>query len=265
MVNGEGIFLLSLLLIFVFMLYYLIRQEQRHTKGMESFFHAATHEMKTPLTGITSLLETLRAGRVPQSEREHLLDLGLTNCHLLEHRIENVLIAGGLQTGRQRAYITPTALSPLLKAFVEHRRSMLTGRPEHISIKNENVDPEYKLYADPDLVRVALENLVDNSFKYGGDEPRVEIHVTCRDEYAHIAVKDWGIGFPNTLSKELFSPYRREMPNNVELQHGTGLGLSIARDLTRTMGGDIDAFSDGPGKGATFTIRLPLTDEVVTG
>ena len=263
MVNGEGTFLLTLLAICTFMLYHLSRQERRHTEQMESFFHAATHEMKTPLTGIKTLLETLRAGRIPEGERDHLLALGLKNCHDLEHRIENVLIAGGLKTGRQTAHITTLALSPLLTAFIDHRRRILTGRPEEVRMAEGGVESGLMVQADSDLLRVVLENLVDNGLKYGGDEPLVELNVTRGDNRVHIAVRDWGIGFEPSTREALFSPYRRELGRSGEIQHGTGLGLSIARNLCRKMRGDLEAHSDGPGTGATFTILLPLPSEVV--
>lgn len=257
MVNGEGLFLFALLAVCTFMLYHLSRQERRHTKDMESFFHAATHEMKTPLTGIKTLLETLRAGRVPEEERAHLLKLGLNSAHQLEHRIENVLIAGGMKTGRQNAHITTLELLPLLEAFIDHRRKLLIGRPEDVRLADGPIDTTWAVSADPDLLRVVLENLVDNGLKYGGETPEVELSVTRAEGTVRIDVRDWGVGFDPAMSPTVFSPYRRGLERAKNIEHGSGIGLSIALNLCRKMGGDLKAHSDGPGQGATFSVHLP--------
>ena len=259
MVNGEGLFLFALLAVCTFMLYHLSRQERRHTQDMESFFHAATHEMKTPLTGIKTLLETLRAGRIPEEERAHLLALGLKSAHQLEHRIENVLIAGGMQTGRQNAHITTLELQPLLDAFIDHRRRLLTGRPEDVRLAEGPLDGTWKVSADPDLLRVVLENLVDNGLKYGGEDPEVELSVSRSEGMVRIDVRDWGVGFEPSMSPTVFSPFRRGLERAKNIEHGSGIGLSIALNLCKKMDGDLQAHSDGPGTGATFTISLPHT------
>jgi signal transduction histidine kinase len=255
MVLGEGLFLFLLLAICSFMLYTLIAEKQRHADRMESFFHAATHEMKTPLTGIKTLLETLRAGRVPDSERDQLLSLGLSGCHQLEHRIENVLIAGGLQAGQQKVNLSPTTLAPFLAAFIDHRLHTLAGRSEDVRLSTP-CDPELHIQVDPDLLRVVLENLVDNGLKYGGEKPVVEIAVAQCEEIVGIAVSDSGIGFESAVQEAIFTPYRRALSDGHKVQHGTGLGLSIARDLCRKMGGDLVAMSHGKNQGATFTVTL---------
>jgi len=263
MVFGEGVFLFLLLAICSFMLYTLMVEKQRHAERLESFFHAATHEMKTPLTGIKTLLETLRAGRIPDSERDKLLNLGLSGCHQLEHRIENVLIAGGLQAGQQKVNLSAIALAPLLTAFIEHRLNTLAGRQEEVRLSTP-CDPALIIQVDPDLLRVVLENLVDNGLKYGGDNPLVEIAVAQCDGVIGIAVSDNGIGFDASVKEAIFTPYRRALSDGHKVHHGTGLGLSIARNLCRKMGGDLVAMSRGHNKGATFTITLQAaTSEAV--
>ena len=260
MVMGEGIFLFGLLVVCSFMLYYLVGQKQRHATRMELFFHAATHEMKTPLTGIKTLLETLRARRVPEAERDQLLDLGLEGCQRLERRIENVLIAGGLRTGGQQAYMTSVDLTPLLSRYVEQRGHTLAGRPEEIRLTSP-CKGDLSVLVDKDLLRVILDNLVDNGLKYGGPDPLVEITVVDQDRSVQILVSDQGVGFEPEQKEALFTPYRRALSEGHTSQHGTGLGLSIARDLCRQMGGALVAHSDGFERGATFTVTLCKADK----
>ena len=259
MVMGEGIFLFGLLAVCSFMLYYLIGQKQRHAVRMESFFYAATHEMKTPLTGIKTLLETLRAGRVPEAERDKLLDLGLEGCQRLERRIENVLIAGGLQTGGQQAHITSIELTPLLDRYIKQRAHTLAGRPEDVQLTTTG-EQDLTALADKAFLMIILDNLVDNGLKYGGPDPLVEISLASQGGSIQIVVSDQGIGFDPTQKEALFTPYRRALSSGHTTQHGTGLGLSIARDLCRKMGGDLIAHSEGLDSGATFTVTLRRAD-----
>jgi len=258
MVMGEGVFLFGLLAMCCFMLYYLVAQKQRHAARMELFFHAATHEMKTPLTGIKTLLETLRARRVPEAERDNLLDLGLEGCHRLERRIENVLIAGGLRAGGKLVHVTSIDLIPLIGKYIDQRAHTLAGRPENIRLIEANTEALYVL-ADKDLLLVILNNLIDNGLKYGGPLPQVEIKVVSQDGTVQISVSDTGVGFDPKQADALFTPYRRAFNEGHTIKYGTGLGLSIARNLCEQMGGALMAHSDGLDCGATFTVTLRKT------
>jgi len=258
MVHGEGLFLFLLVCVCVAMLFHMLRLERRQSQRMESFLHAVTHEMKTPLTGIKTLLETLRSGGVPSEVQPHLLGLGIENADRLEHCIENMLISGALRSGQQQLCLVLVALEPQLEAFLEHRRRTLTGRPEAVGVVWEEAPDGLSVMADPDMLRIVLENLVDNGLKYGGDRPVVELRVGAAAGQATIAVADRGVGFDSTTAERLFVPFLRGLPGGHGVKHGTGLGLALARDLCRRMGGDLYAHSDGPGLGATFTVSLPL-------
>jgi signal transduction histidine kinase len=261
MVHGEGSFLFLLVCICTAMLAHLVRQERRHIGRMESFLHAVTHEMKTPLTGIKTLLETMRSGGVPPEVQPRLLDLGIENADRLEHCIENMLVAGALRSGQHQLRLASFALAPELEAFLEHRRRTLTGRPEAVDLAWEADRPTLAVHADSDMLRIVLENLVDNGLKYGGAQPLVQLRVTATEQVAVIAVSDGGLGFDRATAERLFVPFRRGLPGGHGVNHGTGLGLAIARDLCRRMGGELRAHSDGPGRGSTFTVTLPLAPQ----
>jgi two-component system sensor histidine kinase EvgS len=122
----------------------------------------------------------------------------------------------------------------------------------------ENVTPELgpatdvTVKAAPDAFRVVLENLLDNARKYGGGSVRIEARV--EEKRVALDVVDEGVGFEPHMAEAIFEPYQRG--ERVEKRHGTGLGLYIARTLARSVGGELEARSDGEGKGATFTFWL---------
>jgi len=261
MIIGEGTLLFVLLGVCTGMLYRLVRQERRNLRKMELFVSAVTHEMKTPLAGIKSLLQTLSAGRVPSEQEPRLLALGLRETERLQHSIENVLLAGNLRTDRFQVRLEPVELRPLLDAFLEHRRPALVDDPAAIRLEWEQGQDTQRVLADPSAVRVILENLTDNALKYGGPSPRVTLKVAGSNDGVRVSVEDQGVGFDSRNAESLFTPFRRNVDHHDAVQHGTGLGLSIARTLARRMGGDLIGSSPGPGQGSVFTLSLRQATE----
>lgn len=255
MVTGEGGLLFSLLAICMVMLYRQVRQQRLQMKRMENFIDAVSHEMKTPLTGIKSMLQTFVNGRVPADQRKRLYAMGLKETERLEHTIENVLLTGRLRAAQLETQAELVGLRGVLERFVVHRLRTLVDRPESLDLSWE-ADDEIHVMADSSALRLILDNLTDNAYKYGGPDPLVTIRVRRESGQALVAVEDRGIGFDPEGAEQLFTPFRRTSEAVDAVQHGTGLGLSIARTLARRMGGDLTAESDGPGKGSRFTFRL---------
>jgi signal transduction histidine kinase len=250
--HGESTTLLLLLAACTAMLYRLVRGERRSTARMKEFLATVTHEMKTPLTGVKSLLQTMAAGRVPPEQCTQLVGLGLKETERLEHMIDNVLMSGRLRADALQTHVE----SLPLREFVEHRRRYMVGGEDRLQLRWQVGADNLVVRGDANAVRVILENLTDNAFKYGGDSV-VELIVAHQEQYGQITVADCGIGFSHAGVAELFAPFRRagEAHNG---QHGTGLGLSLSLALARQMGGELSAASDGPGQGARFTLTLPV-------
>lgn len=260
MIVGEGTLLFVLLGVCTVMLYRLVRHEQRANTRMQNFVSAVTHEMKTPLAGIKSLLQTMAAGRLPEGDRERLIAMGLKETDRLEHSIENVLLSGSLRTDRFRVRLEPVQLHRLLEAIVAHRLSTVVDRPEVLVLSWQIEDQAYRMMTDPRALRVILENLIDNALKYGGREAPITLGARLEHDLVLISVEDHGIGFDQTQVEEMFAPFSGGERGG-KVQHGTGLGLTIARTLARRMGGDLTATSAGHDQGCVFTVALPRDDK----
>ncbi len=255
---GEGALLFVLLGICTVMLYRLVSTERRSKARMEAFLSVVTHEMKTPLAGIKSMLQTFAAGAVPADQHQVLYAMGLKEAERLEHMVENVLISGRLRTEAVQVYNEPVELRPLLDGFVEHRRRYLVSRPEAIELAWEFDEEDARVVCDRSALNVVLENLVDNAFKYGGAEPVVTLRARRQADRVQLAVEDRGQGFDPARAQQLFVPFRRIAEGADEAQHGTGLGLAIAKALVERMGGELTAESDGQGQGSRFSVWLSV-------
>jgi signal transduction histidine kinase len=256
MFMGEGGLLFALLGICAVMLFRLWRAEQGEKRRMEAFFSAATHEMKTPLAGLKSVLQTFAAGNVPRGQEPLLYAMSLKETERLEHLVENVLISGRLRSDVYRVHDEPVPLRPFLEKFVEHRRRYLVGREDAVRLSWDAEEPEVVACCDRNALMVVMENLVDNAFKYGGDSPTVTVRVRRADKRVLLSVEDRGIGFDPAVAETLFDPFRRGDDDKGGVQHGTGLGLAITGELVTRMGGTVKAHSDGPGQGASFRVTL---------
>ena len=252
MIYGEGAFLLLLIATCVVMLYRLVLAEQRYRRDIDSFFSRVTHEMKTPLAGLKALLQTMRAGRVPDERLRELAELGLRQAEREEHLIENLLLAHRLATTRDKLVTAEIDVAKLLGDFAAHRTASMGESEGRLEI---TAAPGLVAQAHAGALGTILDNLADNAFKYGARALRIEARREPPGRVA-IVVADDGIGFEPGHAEALFEPYQREASGTAG-RHGTGLGLPISRELARELGGELSADSDGPGLGSRFTLLLP--------
>jgi signal transduction histidine kinase len=255
MVIGESALLFALLAVCLVMLYRLAVQDIRNLRRMEEFVSAFTHEIKTPLAGVKSLLQTLAAGRVPEGRRDELIALGLEQTERLGHSIDNVLLSGSLRAGRYQLEVDAVRLRPLLEGIVEHHQRADQARDEGLLLEWKSSAEDLTVVADEGALRIIVENLVDNGLKYGGEGP-VTVRVRRRAPRVEIAVEDRGAepGLELADVERLFLPFERGGGEDSRTP-GTGLGLYIAKTLARRMGGDVTGASRHGGCVFTVTLR----------
>lgn len=223
--------------------YAMAKRERQQLRRLEGILAASTHELKTPVAGIRALLESLQSGVLPPDKMGPHLGRGLQSCARLEHLVDGVLTW-------QRALASPenAAANAETRSLASWLEPLLP--PEALDLADaENV----QVRTSPDALRVIIENLWENATKYGGK--RIRVSAMARGPKLHVAFQDDGIGFNPDDCERLFEPYQRLHTHT----RGTGLGLYISRVLARAVGGDLDAASDGPGAGATFTLTLPIS------
>ncbi len=249
MLIGEGSVFAAMLLVCTGALFLVARARRDAGRRMVRLLQFTTHELKTPIAGVRVLLQSLQLGSIPEEQRARLLAQGVLETERLAHLADTIL---AFQRATAKARLKPmrSASEPLLRELIEQRRR--TFGDEEVTLGAlESAD----VRVDRDAFRVVLENLLDNARKYGGGH--VEMSARADEQRWHLVVKDHGEGFAPGEAERLFAPFERDDKSGV--QTGAGLGLFISRQLMRAMGGDLSASSDGPGKGATFTVTLAVT------
>lgn len=252
MVVGEGSLLMFLVFVCVLMLYRLLLSERRLRQEMELFFHAVSHELKTPVAGVRALLETLLNRQVKTEELERYAKLGLRETDRLQGLVENVLLANRIDRQLFSAQTRPVNLNEHLESFVRRHRLIFANQP----LEFDAVDPSCVALADPELLRHVVGNLVDNAFKYSPPQSPVSLRLRREGNLCIIEVEDRGIGFDPDQAARLFGKFERGSGEDVRRREGSGLGLFIARELVRAMGGRIRGESPGKDKGSCFRIEL---------
>jgi two-component system sensor histidine kinase SenX3 len=104
---------------------------------------------------------------------------------------------------------------------------------------------------------MAFLNLLDNSIKYSGDEKQIDVSVRKTDGFVDLSVRDRGIGIPVSEQSRIFDKFYRGSEPFIRRIRGSGIGLAITKNVAEMHGGEVKVHSE-PGKGSTFTLRIPL-------
>jgi signal transduction histidine kinase len=241
--------IISGIVIYTIFLVLEIRKNEQH----DSFINAVTHELKTPIASIRLYLQTLQSRQVPDEQREHFYRVMLDDSERLLYTVEQVLKAGAAKSKRDPMQFQPVPIAELVNDCAEIVRRRYHLQPDELAV--ENRADGINVLGDPEDLRTALHNLLDNAVKYSPQQKRIAIEIDSDHEQLRVQVRDRGIGIPDNQLKKIFARfYRVPGVRNVK---GTGLGLYIVHSIVKRHGGRVYAESAGEGKGSRFTLELP--------
>jgi two-component system, OmpR family, sensor histidine kinase SenX3 len=224
----------------------------------DSFINAVTHELKTPITSIRLHLETLQRREVDETQRRQFYDLMLLDTDRLLRTVEQVLKAGSAGHTHSTANRMELEFGSLVRECME-----LVGTRHHLEPGALRYEPvrngsEVFVQGDPEELRTAVANLLDNAVKYSGGRVDVSAELELPDdEHVVLRVRDRGVGIPAEDLKRIFKRFYRVPRRTFPQVKGTGLGLFIVRAIARAHGGRVFAQSEGAGRGTTVTLELP--------
>ena len=236
---------------------FLVR-EIRRSEQHDAFINAVTHELKTPIASIRLYLETLQSRPLDEARRQEFYGVMLRDTDRLIYTVEQVLRAGRTALRRRPTNWTPVTLPDLVRDAVELARARHHVAPQIVEFQDDLQQPGAQVMGDPEELKSALSNLIDNAIKYSHDRLHVVVSVRPgqKGRYA-VTVEDRGIGISAPELKRIFRRFYR-VPGSITIRvKGTGLGLFIVRSIAKRHGGRVWAESQGAGQGSRFTLELP--------
>jgi signal transduction histidine kinase len=212
------------------------------------FTAAVSHELRTPLARLLVLLES--AG-LPGSDVDELVDQARQEVIQVRELIDDVLFLGELETGREVVSLGRTRARPVVDEVV----AALAGRAERAQVELVvHAGSEIELPLRPRMLRVVLENLVENAIRYAGLAVTCTITVTDLGTGPLLVVGDDGKGVSEADVSRLFERFYRA--DQARTSRGTGLGLAIVKHIVTSAGGTVEA-SSSPGQGLEIRARFP--------
>ena len=253
----EGAFFLLVLGGGILVLWRVLRREADLLNRQQNFLAAVSHELRSPLASLRLTTETLLLRDLAATDRRGLLERNLEDLRRLERLVGNLLETTRLEERRAVPRREPVDLSEAVSlAFAElgHRAAGTEGIDIEV-----RVEPGLGLQADPVGLGTVLRNLIGNAIESArAAGTRVEVSARRLGSAVELQVLDDGVGFEPAEGNRLFEKFYRPGSELRRNKQGSGLGLYLVRGFVALEGGEVEASSDGPGRGATFRVTWPV-------
>ena len=232
-----------------------VGKQIRLNRMKNDFIGTVSHELKTPLASMRVLVDTLLEGRVrDEAQAREYLRLTAKENERLSRMIDNFLTFSRME--RNKVAFSPAAARPAAIAQDALESVQTKFATNNCRLTVEIAEPLPETEADHDAMVTVLVNLLDNACKYTTDNKQVALRVFAEAGFVCFAVSDNGIGLARRHIRRIFDRFYQVDSSLARKAEGCGLGLSIVKFIVDAHSGKIEVESK-PGKGTTFTVRLP--------
>ncbi len=233
-----------------------VTESQAYERLRKEFVANVSHELKTPLTSIRSLTETLLEGALDDSQHNRkFLALIDDEATRLGRLIEDLLALSQIESqGGEQPDVRPVPIRALVEELLPSFAAEVARNRLSLDLA---IEPSVQVMGHPDRLRQILINLIDNAVKYNRPSGSIRISGVIDGPVVRVDVQDTGIGIPAQDLPRVFERfYRVDKARSRELG-GTGLGLSIVKHIVDAHRGTVSVVSE-PGCGSTFSFTLPI-------
>jgi signal transduction histidine kinase len=251
---------------------FLVREIRRNEQH-DSFINAVTHELKTPIASIKLYLETLRRRELEPAQRQQFYGLMLEDTDRLLGTVEQVLKAGEVRMARAKHQPVEFDFRGLVSECMDLARTRHHLPPSALYWRDNSANGAGRgdgagdgangapvtVHGDPEDLRTAVANILDNAIKYSGGnvDVAVQLETLPYENRVALRVSDRGIGIPAHELKRIFKRFYRVRGRALASAKGTGLGLFIVKSIASAHGGRVFAESGGSIPGTTVTFEIP--------
>ena len=250
----EGGILLALILAGATVIFIYWNKQHRLNQMQRAFVSNVTHELKSPVASIQLALETMALRELSEDKRREFVAMMLDDTERLAALVDRILGAARIEKRRRKYRLESVSMCHFLEDVLAEDRH-LYEKDGHVIVLEKGRDARVAL--DRSAMRVVLANLLENAARYSprGSKIRLRLHrdlSSCR-----LDVIDSGEGIRGKDLRNVFKMFWRGSEGQPSRTRGSGLGLYIVHNIVKDHRGKVWASSPGPGRGSTFSVRLP--------
>jgi signal transduction histidine kinase len=249
----EGVTFLFLFLLGAIYVYRSLLKQLRYSNQQQNFMMAVTHELKTPIA-ITQLnIETLLKRELDLAQKKMLIENTLKETHRLDALCNNILLASQLDMGKYESNMQLIDLSDLIQKLIHSFQERFEYRKLITTIT-----PSVFIQAEPLLIQLLVNNLLDNAHKYSTITSPISVLLTSHENYIQLTIKDEGVGIPIGERGKIFEKFYRIGDESTRTTKGTGLGLYLCKKISEFHHATIFVHANTPN-GSIFNINFPIS------
>jgi PAS domain S-box-containing protein len=222
----------------------------------DQFLAILSHEIRTPLTAILGWAKIIRSGKIDEQDQHEGLDAIERNARVLADLVEDLLDIARIVAGTLRLDVQRVNLSEVIRAALA--TVIPAAEAKGVSIHTVLDSLAGSVSGDPARLQQVVWNLVSNAVKFTPKGGQVQVLLERVNSHVEITVIDTGQGIKPEFLPHVFDRFRQADASTTRQHGGLGLGLSIVKHLVEMHGGTVRAKSPGEGRGATFTVTLPI-------
>ena len=232
------------------------RQAEAAVLAKDQFLATLSHELRTPLTAVIGWTRILRTSRGDATHTARALEIIERNAASQVRLIDDLLDMSRILAGKLRIDVKPVDLAAVVSAAVDVSAPAASTKGVELRVRTV---PRLPFVGDAERLQQIVWNLVSNAVKFTPEGGTVDVDLEVKDGTAVIQVRDTGEGIAPEFIPYVFQRFRQADPSSARRHGGLGIGLALVRELVELHGGSVRAESEGPGKGATVSVHLPLT------
>ena len=233
-------------------------EAERSNRLKDEFLATLSHELRNPLNAMLGWASVLKRKAVTPAMLEQGLDAIERNSRVQSHLIEDLLDFAGIRFGKMRVDVDAIPPARAVTAAVEVVSAQAQKKGVALNVHIE--DPDSYVMADDSRLQQVVWNLLSNAIKFTPDGGRIDVQARAEGDQYEIAVTDSGRGISPEFLPQIFERFSQQESGTGKSFAGLGIGLTIVKHLVDIHHGSITVESEGVGKGATFRVRLPLTE-----